>query len=140
MAIEEGRIWQMESKKRKTDAEKLQLALLLDYTPDTLSDTGILSGIEKLGFVKQEVPRTKFGELDRIFCERKHKDPIALSCIAIYRDILVFRKNGRITGTTKICFGCLQHVIAGTTRNTSEFGQSGDYNKLKFLLHLNAQY
>lgn len=133
--ITEEDIWKIEEKEKKTKKEEKQLKLLIQNTPDTISDTTALQDIDKIGFVKQEISENKFEKLDQIFCERKHKEAIAMACIAIYRDILVFRKNGKIIGTAKICFECDQNVITGTTKNTEEFGQSGDYGKLYKLLH-----
>ena len=133
--ITENEIWKIDDKARKTSIETKQLELLIQDTPDKFSDTTILKNIDKIGFVKNRLSNNKFEKLDFIFCEKKHKQPIAMSCIAIYRDILVFKNNDKIVGTAKICFECGQCVITGTTRNTSEFGQSGDYEKLYELLH-----
>lgn len=133
--ITEESIWKIEEKEKKSEKEEKQLELLIQYTPDKISDTIALQDIDKIGFVKQKIAENKFEKLNQIFCERKHKEAIAMACIAIYRDILVFKKNGKIIGTAKICFDCDQNVITGTTKNTEDFGQSGDYGKLYRLLH-----
>jgi hypothetical protein len=135
LIIEEDKLWKIEEKKTKTAKEKRQLELLIQYTPDKLSDTIILKDIEKIDFVKKEVPVDKFKKINEIFCQRKHNEVYALACIAIYRDILVFKKENKIIGTAKLCFSCDQSVITGTKLNTEEFGQSGDYKKLFQLLH-----
>lgn len=132
--MDEDELWDIEQKKIKTEKEKGQLELLIQYTPDKLSDSSILRNIEKLGFVKNEVPADKFTQIKEIFCQRKHKEVYWLSCVAVYRDILVFKKENEIIGIAKICFSCDQNVISGTTLNTEEFGQSGDYKKLLQLL------
>ncbi len=137
--IGEEEIMNIWGKETKTQKEKKQVELLIDDTPDELKDTGILHNIEKTGFLKKEIPATKFQTIDEIFCEREHTEIEALACIAIYRDILVFKKKNRIIGTAKICFSCGQHVITGTTRITDAFGQSGDYEKLYHLLHTPPQ-
>ncbi len=133
--IEEDKIWDIEKKKSKTDKEKRQLDLLIEYTPDKLSDTSVLKDIGKLGFVRKEIPTNKFEQINEVFCQRNHGETLAMKCIAVYRDILVFKKNNKIIGTAKICFDCDQNVIAGTEVNTDDFGQSGDYGKLYKLLH-----
>jgi hypothetical protein len=135
LEIEENQIWDIEKKKIKTNKEKRQLELLIEYTPDKLSDSLVLKDIGKLDFVTKEIPTNKFGQINEIFCQRNHGETIAMACIAIYRDILVFKKNNKIVGIAKICFECDQHVISGTIVNTDEFGQSGDYGKLYKLLH-----
>ena len=55
--------------------------------------------------------------------------------VAFYRDILVFKKENKTVGVAKVCFGCSQSIITGTKLNTQEFGQSGDYGRLKKLLY-----
>lgn len=133
--IDEDKIWEIEERENKTEKEKKQLQLLIQYAPDKLSDTFLLKEVEKIDFLKTVISPQKFETLDQIFCERKHKEVLALSCIAIYRDILVFKKDNKIIGTAKICFNCNQNVITGTMLNTEEFGQSGDYEKLYKVLH-----
>ena len=133
--MEEDKLWDIEQKRKKTEKEKGQLELLIQFTPDKLSDTTILKNIEKLDFVKKIIPADKFNQINEIFCQRKHNEAYAMACIAIYRDILVFKKEKKIIGTAKLCFSCDQSVITGTTLNTEEFGQSGDYKKLFQLLH-----
>ncbi len=135
LKIDEDKIWEMEEKKNRTEKENKQLELLIQHTPDKLSDTIFIKDLEKIDFVKSEIQTDKFEQLNGIFCERKHKESYAMACIAIYRDILVFKKDNKIIGTAKICFECDQSVITGTTLNTSEFGQTGDYGKLYKILH-----
>lgn len=132
--ITEEAILKIMDKERKSEKEAKQIELLIKHTLNTLSDTIELHNIDEIGYVKQKIAENKFEKLNQIFCERKHKEALAMACIAIYRDILVFKKNGRIIGTAKICFECNQHVITGTSKNTNEFGQSGDYEKLYKLL------
>mgnify|MGYP001994192344 CR=1 FL=1 len=40
------------------------------------------------------------------FSEKEHDNIYASPCIAIYRDIVIFKKSGSIIGVAKICFGC----------------------------------
>lgn len=133
--IDEDKIWELEEKEVRSEKENIQLELLIEYTPDKLSDSIFIKDLEKIDFVKTDIKADKFEQLNKIFCERKHKESFATSCIAIYRDILVFKWNNKITGIAKICFDCDREVITGTTLNTSEFGQSGDYRKLYKILH-----
>jgi|SRR5688572_9430095 len=133
--IEENKIWDIENKKSKTNKEKRQIELLVQDTPDKLSDSSVLKAIDKFDFVRKEIPTSKFGQINEIFSQRNHREVEAMSCVAIYRDILVFKKDNEIIGTAKICFSCNQKVITGAKFNTGEFGQSGDYGKLYKLLH-----
>ena len=133
--IDEANLWKIEEKKKKTKEEIKLLELLLQDTPNKISDTGILKDIHYLGFIKKEISLNKFREINEFFCQRKHEESYYYACIAIYRDILVFKKQNKIIGTAKICFSCNQSIITGTTLDTDEFGQSGDYKKLYKLLH-----
>jgi hypothetical protein len=59
---------------------------------------------------------------------------IASACIYVYNDILIFKKEGEVIGTAKICFGCGAHQIRGTQVGTLAFGQDGDYKTLEKIL------
>ncbi len=132
--IKEQDLWATEEKKNKSDKERKELEFLLQYTPDKLADTVVLKGIEKLDFVKKEVPSKMFGEINEIFCEQKNKELISKTCIAIFRDILVFKKDNKIVGVAKICFSCNQTIITGTNLNTEDFNKAGNYERLNKIL------
>lgn len=135
IVIPTDNVWYIQAKENKSVNERKLLDLLEQDTPLTLSDTPILRGIEKLSFVRRLLPDSTLEDMRYIFCERKHAYAEYAPCIPIYRDILVFRKKGQIIGVAKICFECFQSSIIGTDRNTEEFGQSGDFYKLKQILH-----
>jgi hypothetical protein len=133
--IDEIAVWKIQEKDNKTQREVKQMEILLDYTPDELSDTIQLRDIQELGFIKKGLSSGSFRQLNEIFCEREHEETIEMSCIAVYRDILVFKRRNQIIGTIKICFDCEQYIIAGASQNTDDFGQSGDYQRLYSILH-----
>jgi hypothetical protein len=132
---DELEVLNIDEKEEKTDSEKKLVALLLESKPNKLSDSLILENIEGIGFTKTEIQESKFQQLNEVFCERKHDELIETACIAVYRDILVFKNKNKIIGIAKICFGCDKNIITGTMSNTTEFGQSGDYRKLYEVLH-----
>lgn len=115
--------------------EMARYEFLVEDKLNKLSDTIYIKELIKLNFVKNEVTKNKFEALNQIFCERKHVNSFELSCMPIYRDILVFKDKNKTIGLAKICFECGQSIIAGTTSNTEEFGESGDFGKLQKLLH-----
>lgn len=133
--ISEEEVWDLEDKNKKSMKDELLLDVLTNFQFDQLEDTVLLNEIGEIGFLKTSIPQEKFSELEHIFCERVHPEAYALLCSPIYRDLLVFKLKGRIIGLAKICFDCDRSIICGTERNTSEFGQSGDYSKLYKLLH-----
>ena len=105
---------------------------------EKIADTIRLIGLEKIGFTKKEVHRSKFESINKLFCEKEHKqDMLSTTCIPFYRDVLIFRNKGKIVVAAKVCFDCGHHIISGTKYNTNSFGQSGDYEKLQNLLYEN---
>ncbi len=109
--------------------------VLYGNIPQAISDTSFLVQLEKTGFVKSSVDTSKFDTLDELFAPKEVNDSVAYACKPVYRDILVFRKNGRIAGIAKVCFSCKKHLIVGAKGNTDNFGMNGDYERLQRLLH-----
>lgn len=128
-------IFDVVTKENKTPKEKAFVEMMIDDTFSVMADTAQILNLKEMGFKESVVPSTEFASLDSIFCERKHESWLATSCIPEYRDILVFKKKHKIVGVAKICLECMKSVISGTKRNTDQFGQSGDYDKLSILLH-----
>lgn len=122
------------------DTTNLDDQLLLDIVhlgvPKDISDTSFLSRIEKIGFTKNEVPKNKLKELNEIFCERT-ADPndVYAMCMPTYRDVIIFRKNSKICGMAKICFGCDILSTRGTEAETKYFGSYKGFERLRALLY-----
>jgi hypothetical protein len=133
--IDENKILNFGAKSKNTPKEKKLMKILLEDNLDNLVDTTILENLQNIGFQKKQIPQNKFEEINEIFHEKKHSEVIEMSCVAIYRDILIFKMNDKIVGTAKICFGCGQSIIAGSKYDTYGFGQSGDYVALHDLLY-----
>ncbi len=135
VSIDEGDVWKVYEKRNKTKSEVKLLDILIQDVPAKMSDTTILDGIQQLNFKKTTIDAHSFAKIDEIFCERKHKESSETSCIAVYRDILIFKNKNHTIGVAKICFECGKKIIIGAKTNTEEFGQSGDYDKLFQILH-----
>ena len=118
-----------------TKDEKLQNDLIIMDKPDNISDTSFIRQLEKIGFNKNIVSEAKFEKINNIFSVKQPKESVAYSCIAVFRDILVFKKNNKIVSIAKICFSCDQNRILGTEKETINFGQEGDYGKLWKILN-----
>lgn len=111
--------------------EKILQQILLGNVPVTLADTSIIKELINVGFKFKNVPIKK---LKPFFIVKKDTLAFTSSCRPIYRDILVFQKNNKISGLIKICFDCEKHQIIGASASTLGFGQSGDHLALKKLL------
>lgn len=133
--IDSGELFDTIDEPNLTEDQQLRQDIIINDTPSSLSDTLFINELEKIGFEKNKITGKKIQSIRDIFREKSHSESLGMSCVAVYRDILIFRKNGKIVGIAKVCFSCLQHQIHGTSANTFEFGQSGDYEKLKSILY-----
>lgn len=133
--IDEGELFERMDDPDLTPSQELQQELIINDTPKSLSDTLFIAELENIDFRKTQITGDKIESINEIFKEKSHDESLAMACIAVYRDILIFRNKGKIVGISKICFTCLQHQTLGTKWNTSELGQSGDYAKLKAILY-----
>ena len=118
----------------KTEIDSFKLGVVLGGIPKDISDLSFIRILDKIGFKKSYLDKATFVEIDSFFVEKQVKEILVSKCIYVYRDILIFKKNNKVIGTAKICFGCRGHEITGTTANTNNFGQDGDYSKLEKLL------
>ena len=123
-----------ENETELTTKEKEIIDIVIGGKPKTLNDTSFIAKFKEYGYNEIYVSKRKYNEINEIFREKKHNNVIGTGCIYEYRDILIFRRKGKIIGLAKICVKCLGHLIIGTTANTEEFGQSGEYEKLIELL------
>jgi hypothetical protein len=120
--------------KNRTNEESRFLDIFFRNHPKSLNDKQFISDLEKFYPNKKEIESNKFKEINNIFCEKFYGDYSLAGCIAIYRDILIFKKNKTVVGISKICFQCYLHQTIGTKRNTDQLGQNGDYEKLENIL------
>ena len=90
--------------------------------------------LKEIGYKKVTVRKEKYAEINKIFSEQTCFSRVETSCIPVYRDILIFKKEKRTIGIAKICFQCLQSHIVGTEKDVFDFGQCGDFENLKKLL------
>ena len=87
------------SKKRKAIYD-----IVYGNTPRTVSDTLFVKDLEKYHYDKVVLDASKYQKIAKIYAYGSIKYDVA--CKVIFRDILVFKKNNKIVGISKICFGC----------------------------------
>lgn len=117
-----------------TDAQKTTLQLLRKKDGIQLTDTALINNLEKYNYTKSIIPKEKHQVLEEIFRQKEHHHIDQANCMTMYRDILIFKHQGKITGTAKICMTCAESVIMGSKTDASLFGQSGDFKKLEKVL------
>lgn len=109
--------------------------ILIQDGKEDITDTLFFNSLENLSTTKTIIDTLLYKDYRNIFKEKRHPNPMWESCIATWRDIIIFKKEELTIGIAKICFDCQRSRIIGTTANTDEFGQGGDYEKLYKLLY-----
>jgi len=123
--------WQMRNLKAK-DEKKFHKLFMFHY-PDTTTDKNFYSLVNKF-YSKKELHKEKFPEINEIYTEKYHGQYDIAGCAPFYRDILIFKKDKKIIGISKICFQCNLNMTVGTKRNVERLGHNGDYEKLAKIL------
>lgn len=103
--------------------------------PKSLNDKMFFEKIEKFYPTKIKIEKNKLKELSEIFTERKEEKTLITACDPLYRNIFIFKKNGRVVGISKICFDCFMEQSIGTKQNTENFGSHNEYERLKKLVN-----
>ncbi len=132
--FDETKIGDLYDNQSKTEIDSFKTGIILGDIPKSISDLGFIDKLAKVGYKKTIIEKSKFDSIDKLFVEKTTTDNIAVACIYVYRDILIFKKDNKVVGTAKVCFGCMANQINGTTANTENFGQEGDYERLEKLL------
>ncbi|WHF51583.1 hypothetical protein QGN23_14340 [Chryseobacterium gotjawalense] len=73
----------IEANKTNSKLGKLKYDIILRDKPQKIYDTDFFKDLEKIGFVKNEVKKNKFLELNRIFVEKTVNQRLDYACIAI---------------------------------------------------------
>ena len=117
-------------------AKKLE-AIRHGFAPESLAETHeFIKDLKLLGIKKEQIPSTKFGEINKVLFKPFGKIPSteSINDYPSYYTILVFKKEGEIVGVMKICPGCYEHYAVGIENQIRYFGLSEDYEKLNELL------
>jgi hypothetical protein len=130
-SIEEKNLGELNDNQSRSELDSIKRGVILGNIPKDMSDLSFIDQLEKIGYIKREVDKSKFETIDKIFAEKTVDEVVWADCKHVYRDILVFRKSNKIIGVAKICFSCRSNIIIGTAANTENFGQNGDYEKLE---------
>lgn len=117
---------------RKNDDLKY---LLFGNGFESLQDSIYLERVDSL-FHKKLVSKEEHPIVDKIFCYQPIQDEehYISECIAIYRDIFVFRRENKVTGIAKICFDCNQFTSIGAEEKTNNFGVNYEFSNLAKLI------
>ena len=114
--------------------ENFEFNIIHGYKPNGISDKNFQEKLLQIGYFKKTIEPKYYNEINSIFSEKKVVDSYSMGCIPWFRDILIFKNKGNISGIAKICFKCRQSIIRGTIKNVENFGQDGDFEKLSKIL------
>ena len=89
----------------KSNEEKLFYNILRFDYPKSINEQNFIENLEKF-YKKKLIDSQKFNLISEIYSEKEHADPVYASCAPFYRDVLVFKKYGKVIGISKICFEC----------------------------------
>ena len=139
-SISDDSVGILQGREKRDEKEERLFQVLTDrvfdekYSMTSLADTIKLMNLEDLGFLRKEISKDKILKIDQLFCERAYDEVDHNMCLPVYRDIIFFKKEGRIVGFARICFDCGMSNIVGSEQDTYAFGQAGDYETLSHLL------
>lgn len=122
------------AKEDKTPDDLLKIKILISKYPESISNDYFLKDFSKLGLKKYVIKKSHLSKIDGVFSVKENGFFTVSGCIAIYNDILVFKKKGKVTGLVKICFDCNQFVFRGSNEDVSSFGDNNDLSILKSIL------
>jgi len=120
---------------QSTVLDSIEYNLIIDETSENISDEYFINNLTKAGYKKTEINSADFQQITNLFSEQQEREGLYFACIPIFRDILVFKKNEKVIGAAKICFGCNDYKIIGTNANTENFGQGKDYEILSLIFN-----
>jgi len=102
--------------------------------PDEL-DSKLAETLFHDGFIRAELKKRDFQLVDSIFSSHNVNQYFITECLPVYRDILIFRKKKVVRGIVQLCFTCSKVHIIGANGITLDFGQHGEFSRLKELLY-----
>lgn len=93
--------------------------------------------LKEIGYQKKEFKNINNKELKEILRYKKIEgDYTTQTCIPVYRDILVLKKEAKTIGVIKLCFQCEMSCINGNLIEFSNFGTYHDFQKLRKILNI----
>jgi hypothetical protein len=127
------------SKQSKTEQEEILFSVLTQALNKNLTETTILSDLEGISKIEYTINNKYFEQLNTtVFIEKQCGDFAAEVCDPCYRDILLFKKKGILTGVGKFSFNCRISDFSGVSANYECFGAFGEFDVLRKILKDNS--
>lgn len=121
----------------ENDSIRIQFSMVVngDSLPSSLNDNWFMQKLEKFYLKKQQLKGDKIDSLSTIFSSSLKEKSVSTTCEPIYRNVFIFKKQGKVVGISKICFDCLMEHTIGTKVSTRNFGSKNEYERLKKLVN-----
>jgi len=130
--IDESDLMDIRHKQIKTTKDSMMLTMAWDYYRFPLNRA--VAYLDSIDFKKQLIPVSKHRALKEIFKEKTTELDWGTACESVYRNIYVFKKNGKISGIAKLSYECGKSDIIGTDAYTFSFGQHDEFEELQELV------
>jgi len=124
----------LDTPRNLTDIEKMESKVVFDDYPEFIEDTSFIAQLGQYDFTKHKIQNEFNIEIKEIFREKFKTRNEFTSCAKVYRDIFIFKKDNKINGIAKICFECSDAYFLGTKLSTTNFGNSGEFGKLREII------
>ena len=104
-------------------------------TTKALKDKEFIANLKRLYKIQGTINKKYYGAINNIFSEKFNSSDYTIACEPEYRDILIFKKDNKVTGIAKICFECEKSNLIGTNKKTAYLGNENDFSRLKGILN-----
>lgn len=123
-------------------SDSLTLKIYNEDYPIELENEKFYQVINGDKFSKHVLSEIDLEEIRKIFRKKVSFVVNQYACVPNYRDILLFKRKGEISGIAKICIECEKHHFVGNNKSiqTSNFGANDEFSELKKIFKNYTQY
>jgi hypothetical protein len=129
ISIDEQTLFDLASQETLSLEEQLKVDVLLNETPESLSDTLLIQNLGAMGFTKTQLNTEQVSQLQNLFSIDKNQTDEVHECINIYRDILILKQDNQTTEIAKVCLECEAVQFTGVGKQVFNMN-SRDYKVL----------
>jgi len=112
--------------------------ILISEAPEKINDKNFIADINLNYPLKTKIETRYFDIIKDFYTVRPYREVDVNACAPIYRDILIFKKQSKTIGISKICFQCGIQQTIGSSKNTADLAQNGDWDELKKALKIKS--
>jgi hypothetical protein len=131
------------TKVKQSKPENDFIKLINRSEPKSINDTNFLANLSEF-YPKKTIitDRLQIRRLNYVFKEKPIINAALPACDPLYRDLLIFKKNNKIVGISKLCFSCGQNYTIGTPKGTWYLARAkeGDWERLISVLKIKKNF